>query len=126
MNINNISKSLNQILDDKTSDNIKLGEALNDLDYEGVEESILTTLNDKQSKSDSSLATNNKTIVGAINELFQNVDSGKQLIANAIDDDAITKNSTFEAMSEAIKQLGTPDSVRLDIINSCNTIIDLL
>lgn len=72
------------------------------------------------------LTTNNKTIVGAINELFQNVDSGKQLIADAIDDDTITKDSTFEAMSEAIKQLGTPDSVRLDIINSCNTIIDLL
>lgn len=105
MNIDNISKSLNQIIDDNTSDNIKLGEALNDLEYEGVEGSILTTLNNKQNKSDSSLATTDKTIVGAINELFQNVDSGKQLIADAIDDEAITKDSTFEAMSNAISAI---------------------
>ena len=105
MNIDNISKSLNQTIDDKISDNIKLGEALNDLEYEGVEESILTTLNNKQNKSDNSLATTDKTIVGAINELFQNVDSGKQLIASAIDDESITKDSTFEAMGEAITRL---------------------
>ncbi len=52
----------------------------------------------------SNLQTSNKdNLVEAINELFQNVDSGKQLIADAIDEDSITKNSTFEAMSDAIK-----------------------
>ena len=53
----------------------------------------------------SKLQTKDKTVVGAINELFQNVDSGKQLIADAIDDESITKDSTFEAMSEAINNL---------------------
>ena len=57
----------------------------------------------KQSKTDENLVTNDKTIVGAINELFQDVDSGKQLIADAIDDSNINKNSTFSAMSEAIE-----------------------
>ena len=51
-----------------------------------------------------SLQTENKdNLVGAINELFQDVDSGKQLIADAIDNDNVTKDSTFEAMSDAIK-----------------------
>ena len=59
----------------------------------------------KQDKTDSSLKTTDKTIVGAINELFQNVDSGKQLIATAIDDSSITKDSTFDAMGTAITLL---------------------
>ena len=53
----------------------------------------------------SNLKTNNKTIVGAINELVQNVDDGKQLIADAIDDESITKDSSFEAMGEAISAM---------------------
>ena len=53
-----------------------------------------------------SLQTNNKSsLVGAINELFQNVDSGKQLIATAIDNESITKDSTFTAMGEAISNI---------------------
>ena len=48
--------------------------------------------------------TEKGNLVGAINELFQNVDSGKQLIADAIDDETITKDSTFSAMSEAIEK----------------------
>ena len=59
-------------------------------------------LSSKQDKTDNSLKTNDKTVVGAINELFQNVDSGKQLIAGAIGDSSITKDSTFQAMSSAI------------------------
>ena len=54
--------------------------------------------------SNDTLMTDNNSVIGAINELFQNVDSGKQLIADAIDDESITKDSTFEAMSEAIKE----------------------
>ena len=53
----------------------------------------------------SNLKTEDKTIVGAINELFQDVDSGKELIATAIDDSNITKNSTFDAMGTAISLL---------------------
>ena len=55
-----------------------------------------------QTATDNDLVTTDKTIVGAINELFQNVDNGKQLIADVIDDEAITKDSTFTAISEAI------------------------
>lgn len=53
-----------------------------------------------------SLQTNNKNnLVEAVNELFQEVDSGKTLVANAIDDEAIDKNSTFAAMGEAVSNL---------------------
>ena len=62
-------------------------------------------LEKKQDKTDNDLATTDKTIVGAINELFQDVDSGKQLIATAIDDSSITKDSTFQAMGTAITLL---------------------
>ena len=62
-------------------------------------------LKNKQDKTDSSLKTDDKTIVGAINELFQDVDSGKTIIADAIDNSTITKNSTFDAMGTAITLL---------------------
>ena len=62
-------------------------------------------LEDYQLKEDLTLSTNDKTIVGAINELFQDVDSGKQIIADAIGDKNITKDSTFTAMGEAILEL---------------------
>ena len=38
-----------------------------------------------------------------LNELFQDVDSGKIIIADAIDDRNVTKDSTFAAMGEAIE-----------------------
>ena len=38
-----------------------------------------------------------------LNELFQDVDSGKTIIADAIDDRNINKDSTFAAMGEAIE-----------------------
>ena len=50
----------------------------------------------------SDLVTANKTIVGAINALFQSANNGKQLIADAIGNDIINSNSSFKAMSEAI------------------------
>ena len=63
----------------------------------------------KQDKTDNSLSTADKTITGAINELkakvdetFQEVDNGKNLIATSIGNPLITGNSTFSAMSEAI------------------------
>ena len=70
---------------------------------EAIEAAGNIDLSGKQDKTDNGLVTTDKTIVGAINELFQDVDSGKQLIADAIDDSSINKNSTFSAMSEAIE-----------------------
>ena len=69
-------------------------EELNNIDMSG-----------KQDKVDNSLVTNNKSIVGAINELFQDVDSGKGIIADAIDDRSISKDSTFAAMGEVIEEI---------------------
>ena len=68
-----------------------------------TEEQVIEVVNRALAEnSTEELQTDNKTIVGAINELFQNVDSGKQLIADTIDDENITKDSSFSAMSEAI------------------------
>ena len=58
----------------------------------------------KQDKTDNSLATTNKTIVGAINELFQSANNGKQLIANAIGE-PLDSNDTFSAMSNKINTM---------------------
>ena len=73
--------------------------------------------------------TEKGNLVGAINELFQNVDSGKQLIATAIDDESITKNSTFEAMSNKVTEIksnGLNTEQRTTIVESINNIIDIL
>ena len=58
----------------------------------------------KQDKTDNSLATTDKTIVGAINELFQSANNGKQLIANAIGE-PLDSNDTFSAMSDKINDM---------------------
>ena len=79
-----------------------MSKQINDLN-KSLEEQL--HLNEKQEKTDTNLKTNDKTIVGAINELFQDVDSGKQLIATAIGDSSITKDSTFDAMGTAITLL---------------------
>ena len=56
---------------------------------------------DFQEKIDSNLQTNDKTVVGAINELFQSANNGKQLIANAIGE-PLNAEDTFSAMSDKI------------------------
>ena len=63
-----------------------------------------TDISGKQDKTDNGLATTDKTIVGAINELFQNANNGKQLIANAIGE-PLTAEDTFSAMSTGINGL---------------------
>ena len=53
----------------------------------------------------SQLSTSEKgSLVGAINELFQNANNGKQLIANAIGE-PLDSNDTFSAMSNDINSL---------------------
>ncbi len=61
--------------------------------------------NKYQTKEDNTLNTTDKTIVGAINELFQNVSSGKELIATAITDKGVTTSSddTFQTMADNIE-----------------------
>ena len=81
----------------------KLGEDVK----EAIEDVSNIDLSGKQDKSDEGLVTTDKTIVGAINELFQDVDSGKNIIADAIDVAGITGDSTFAAMGEAIEGKNT-------------------
>ena len=59
---------------------------------------------DLQLKQDDDLETNDKTIVGAINELFQCANNGKQLIASAIGE-PLSSEDTFSAMSDDINSL---------------------
>ena len=57
-----------------------------------------------QTKTDNNLATQSKDLVGAINELFQSANNGKELIANAIGE-PLSKEDTFSAMSNDINSL---------------------
>lgn len=61
-------------------------------------------LDKKQDKTDNDLITTDKTIVGAINELFQSANNGKQLIASAIGE-PLSAEDTFSAMSNDINGL---------------------
>ena len=58
-------------------------------------------LSDYQTKIDDNLVTQSKDLVGAINELFQNANSGKELIADAIGE-PVSAEDTFQAMSDKI------------------------
>ena len=61
-------------------------------------------LSGKQDKTDESLLTESKDVIGAINELFQSANNGKELIANAIGE-PLDSNDTFSAMSNDINSL---------------------
>ena len=52
----------------------------------------------------STLQTTEKTVAGAINELFQNANNGKELIADAIGE-PLNSSDTFSAMSNGINNL---------------------
>ena len=58
-----------------------------------------------QTKTDNTLSTTNKTIVGAINELFQNANNGKEIIADAIGGE-LQSSDTFSAMGTKIDNMG--------------------
>lgn len=60
-----------------------------------------------QSNTDNNLLTTDKTIVGSINELFQSVSNGKELIATAITDKGIetSSNDTFQTMADNISNI---------------------
>ena len=65
---------------------------------------IVNELGKNEDGSDIELPTTDKTIKGAITELFQNVSNGKQLIATAITDKGVTtsSDSTFQTMATNI------------------------
>ena len=79
---------------------------------DNLHESLIEELNElsnidlsgKQDKTDESLLTESKDLVGAINELFQSANNGKELIANAIGE-PVSAEDTFQAMSSDINGL---------------------
>ena len=71
---------------------------------EAIEAAGNIDLSGKQDKSDEGLVTTDKTIVGAINELFQSANNGKELIASAIGE-PLDASDTFSAMSNDINSL---------------------
>ena len=79
---------------------------------DNLHESLIKELNElanidlsgKQDKTDESLLTESKDLVGAINELFQSANNGKELIANAIGE-PLSSEDTFSAMSTDINGL---------------------
>ena len=104
-----VFKAILDIDDSETilSNQIKNGSiTLNKLSRD-IQDSINASLGDLsvlQKKSDSNLATTDKTIVGAINELFQSANSGKELIASTIGS-PLDANDTFSAMSTKIETI---------------------
>ena len=79
---------------------------------DNLHESLIEELNElanidlsgKQDKTDESLLTESKDVIGAINELFQSANNGKELIADAIGE-PLDSNDTFSAMSNDINGL---------------------
>ena len=69
-------------------------------------------LSDYQVKTDNSLVTSNKTIIGAINEVFQCVSNAKKNLAEAITDKGVETSATdtFQTMANNINKINTNDN----------------
>ena len=76
-------------------------------------------LNEKIGDLDN-LETNEKTIVEAINELFQDVDNGKTTLASAITDKGIETpaDATFEDMANNIRNIESDGNAKLQELTS--------
>ena len=80
-------------------------EVKNKLNKEDVDLSNYTTKEELQEAlTDDSLLTDDKSLVGAINELFQSANNGKEIIADAIGE-PLSAEDTFAAMGSGIKGL---------------------
>lgn len=92
-------------------------ERLNKIE-EGIEKNstqykeIANKIGKNEDGSDIELPTTDKTIKGAITELFQDVSNGKQLIATAITDKGVTtsSDSTFQTMATNIGNISGGNS----------------
>jgi hypothetical protein len=120
---------MSKITLDNLSDNLKtylegLGlteeQVLNLINENGLNEEELKAML-KDTMSINELNTNSKTIIGAINELFQDVDNGKNLIATSIGIPLVDGNSSFEAMSEAITVLKQESDKKIELIDFLNS-----
>lgn len=75
--------------------------------------SLINHIDSKQDATDNLLETNNKTVVGAINELFQDISNGKILIAEALTDRGVDASATETFIELANKILSIPQGVEL-------------
>ena len=123
INLSNLSDSLKEHLNSlgltEEQVNELIEEALVSINEKDIEQDeVVNGLVDKVGELNGLMTTEKGDLVGAINELFQDVDNGKNLIADAIDDNNISKDSTFAAMGEAIGGLNTTITLLNNQINS--------
>ena len=123
INLSNLSDSLKEHLNSlgltEEQVNELIEEALVSINEKDIEQDeVVNGLVDKVGELNGLMTTEKGDLVGAINELFQDVDSGKTIIADAIDDNNISKDSTFAAMGEAIDGLNTTITLLNNQINS--------
>ena len=113
--INNLNNSLEEQLhlnekQDKIDNNLETKNktivgAINEIQNSYATAEYVDVNLKKTSGDLTNLQTNNKTnLVGAINELFQSANNGKELIATAIGE-PLNSSDTFSAMSDDIKSL---------------------
>lgn len=71
-------------------------------------DNIANQLGKNEDDSFKTLETDDKTIIGAINEVFQNASNGKSLIAQAITGKGVDASSTdtFQELADKISQIG--------------------
>lgn len=108
--IDNLSKSLKEYLNDLGLTEEQVNQIVNDalvsINEKDVEQDIeLTNIVNKIGDLNELDTVDKSTIVNAINEVFQDASSVKQIIANAIGDSSISIESTFNAMKQAIEGL---------------------
>ena len=108
---NDVKNTINDLVDTVGNQNTSLGYM--DSRLETIENEYATKedlgnievdLSPYQQKTDNNLQTSSKDVIGAINELFQSANNGKELIANAIGE-PLNAEDTFSAMSNDINGL---------------------
>ena len=118
---------MSKITLDNLSDNLKeylegLGlseeQVLNLINENGLDEEELKAML-KDTMSINELNTNSKTVIGAINELFQSANNGKELIASAIGE-PLSSEDTFSAMSDDIN--GLLSTFKINMMNNGITV----
>ena len=91
--------------------NWKTGDIVTQEDINNIENGIYEAHTDISNINNAlgsvTLNTTDKTLKGAINELFQNVSNGKELIASAITDKGVitSKTDTFQQMANNIRSI---------------------
>ena len=96
-------------IEEITTDDVKFSDGTTVTDaHNGVvahiEDVGAVAYGNKAKIGETELATTDKTLTGAINELFQSANNGKELIANAIGE-PLSSEQTFSAMSNDINGL---------------------